>query len=195
MHRRRLSSGADAESQCDLTAAYEIISRRTMCHEQDIQDFESRLAINLSNSRAINTLLHEAQSALKQYQPRADSALASTAPLEQSLSEDVDTLEYLDDHLPKIEREFVTISRVYDSGRDKAKELVAELEWLTNPPTTRLRRIIFTLSAPVQPRVKLLLRILFTLAFCLGVWITWMALEGAIRAHRQRLVWGERLLS
>ena len=68
----------------NLTSVYEVMSRRTQHYEQEIQDFEvrrsslldfsgrlnigcmqSRLAINLSNSRAITTLLHEAKSVLE----------------------------------------------------------------------------------------------------------------------------------
>ncbi|KAH9839930.1 uncharacterized protein C8Q71DRAFT_468939 [Rhodofomes roseus] len=115
--------------------------------------------------------------------------------IEQSLSEDVDSLEYLDEHLPRIEGELGSITRVYDRGRDKAEQLITDLEWLSTPLTGRLRRTIFTASAPVRPRTKALLRSLFALAFCVGVWFTWITLEGAVRAHRQRLVWGERLLS
>ncbi|KAH9839933.1 uncharacterized protein C8Q71DRAFT_469020 [Rhodofomes roseus] len=65
MGGRRLSMSAAPEPQRDLTTAFDTVSRRTLRYEQDIQDFESRLAINLSNSRAIGTLLQEAQSALK----------------------------------------------------------------------------------------------------------------------------------
>ncbi|KAH9933517.1 uncharacterized protein B0H18DRAFT_952035 [Fomitopsis serialis] len=188
------------EPRRGLNVAFETISRRTLQYEQDIQDFESRLAINLSNSRAISTLLHESQSAVKElvqhYQQKADSALESTLPhIEQSLSEDINSLEFLDEHLPRIEEELVSIRRVYDRGQDKAVEHIAELEWLNTPLTARLRRTIFTASAPVSPRTKALLRMLFTLVFCMGVWVAWIALEGAVRAHRQRLVWGERLLS
>lgn len=183
------------EPRRGLNVAFETISRRTLRYEQDMHDFESRLAINLSNSRAISTLLHEAQSALKHYQQRADSVESTLPHTEQSLSEDISSLEHLDEHLPRIEEELVSIRHVYDRGQDKAVGLIAELEWLNTPLTARLRRIIFTASAPVSPRTKALLRILFMLVFCMGVWIAWIALEGAVRAHRQRLVWGERLLS
>lgn len=38
-------------------------------------------------------------------------------------------------------------------------------------------------------------RLLFALIFVACMWIAWITLRGAVRAHRQRLVWGERLMS
>ncbi|KAI0734026.1 hypothetical protein C8Q72DRAFT_809769 [Fomitopsis betulina] len=180
----------------NLTSVYEVMSRRTQHYEQGIQDFESRLAINLSNSRAITTLLHEAKSVLEQHQHQAAVALKTTMPhMEQSLAEDFAALEQLDLHLPLVQEELLCIGHVYDRGQIKAQELVVDLEWLDSPLTTRLSKILFTASAPVSSRVKAIFRTLFALAFFLGVWIAWLTLEGAVRAHRQRLVWGERLLS
>ena len=95
----------------------------------------------------------------------------------------------------------------------QAKELVASLEWLNTPIPLRLRTIIFTSNAPVSTRWKALVvsiarkaegsfvltpqhqRLLFALAFFTCMWIAWITLRGAVRAHRQRLVWGERLMS
>ena len=39
------------------------------------------------------------------------------------------------------------------------------------------------------------MRILFAVAFMVAAWVISVALLGATRAHRQRLVWGERLPS
>ncbi|EPT01058.1 hypothetical protein FOMPIDRAFT_1049048 [Fomitopsis schrenkii] len=198
MRGRKLSMSrfAGPGPQPNLTSVYEVMSRRTLHYEQEIQDFESRLAINLGNSRAISTLLHEAKSVVEQHQHQTAAALETTRPhIEQTLAEDLAALEQLDVHLPRVEEELVCIGHVYDCGRVKAQELVTDLEWLDSPLTTRLRKILFTASAPVSTRVKALFRTLFALAFFLGVWIAWLTLEGAVRAHRQRLVWGERLLS
>ena len=60
------------------------------------------------------------QELVQHYQQKADSALESTLPhIEQSLSEDINSLEFLDEHLPRIEEELVSIRRVYDRGQDK----------------------------------------------------------------------------
>ena len=113
---------------------------------------------------------------LQQYHHQADVALGTTMPhIEQSLTEDLAALEHLDVHLPRIEEDVVRIGHVYNRGRVKvrhpqplsqpaaefisahqAQELVTDLEWLNSPLTTRLRRIIFTASAPVSARAKAL---------------------------------------
>ena len=100
---------------------------------------------------------------------------------------------------------------MYDSGRNKvrfhrsnlpcsltplqAQNLVADLSWLDTDFYERWRRIIFTSSSPVSWRWKALMRITFTVSFVVVAYLTWIALGGVYRAHRQRLVWGERLMS
>ena len=39
------------------------------------------------------------------------------------------------------------------------------------------------------------MRISFAVFLLTLLWIAWVAMSGAYRAHRQRLVWGERLMS
>ncbi|PCH37352.1 hypothetical protein WOLCODRAFT_158083 [Wolfiporia cocos MD-104 SS10] len=38
-------------------------------------------------------------------------------------------------------------------------------------------------------------RTLFGVALLVCVWIMWITVQGAVRMHRQRLIWGERLMS
>ena len=77
----------------------------------------------------------------------------------------------------------------------QAQKLVADLEWLDTDFYERWRAIIFTSSSPVSWRWKALMRLLFAVSFMVFAYMSWIALGGAYRAHRQRLVWGERLMS
>ncbi|EMD38922.1 hypothetical protein CERSUDRAFT_151674 [Gelatoporia subvermispora B] len=179
-----------------LGAVFECVSRRALQYERQIQDLEAKLTVDLSNSRAIENLLHEVFSGLQQTQHRADAALASTVPsVQHALEEDLDELRVLEHSLPIVGRQVHDIRNVYDRGRDKAQELVSALEWLNTPLSLRLRTIIFTSNAPVSTRWKALIRSLFAFAFLACMWIGWITLRGAVRAHRQRLVWGEHLMS
>ena len=38
-------------------------------------------------------------------------------------------------------------------------------------------------------------RVLFAVTFLACMWIMWITVRGAVRAHRERLVWGTRLMS
>lgn len=79
--------------------------------------------------------------------------------------------------------------------RAQAEELVQDLLWLDTDFYERWRTIIFTSSSPVSWRWKVLMRLLFAVAFIVLVNMTWIAIGGVYRAHRERLVWGERLMS
>ncbi|KZT09930.1 uncharacterized protein LAESUDRAFT_810261 [Laetiporus sulphureus 93-53] len=221
----------------DLEAALASMSRRTMRYEHQIKDLQSRLTVDMSNSRAIHNLLQEVLAGLQQNQRRTDLALTTTVPhIENSLDDDLATLQELEEHLPHVGQQVVHIRRVYNHGRDKVRlrvhaesvswhrprfpsdlpchpltvfssdlplaavleqacELMSALEWLNIPVSSRLRTIIFTSNAPVSFRWKALIRTLFALALLACIWIAWITIQGAVRAHRQRLVWGERLMS
>lgn len=171
-------------------------SRRTALYEHQIKDIEGMLTVDMSNSRAIHNLLQEVLSGIHQNQRRADIALASTVPyIQHSLDDDLSALVHLDAHLPRIGHQVRDIRHVYDRGRDKARDLISSLDWLNTPLSLRLRTIIFTPHAPVSARWKALIRTLFAFALFACVWIAWITLQGAVRAHRQGLVWGERLMS
>ncbi|OSD02940.1 hypothetical protein PYCCODRAFT_1388999 [Trametes coccinea BRFM310] len=180
----------------NLCAALESASRRTSLHERQIKDLESKLTLELSNSRAIENLLHEMFNSIRQTSERAHFASNTTVPhIESSLEEDLVVLNELEEQLPEVGSQIRDIRAVYDRGRDKARDLMASLEWLNTPISQRLRAIIFTPNAPVSKKWKFAVRALFTLVFCMCMWIAWITLRGAVRAHRQRLMWGERLMS
>ncbi|KAI0083916.1 hypothetical protein BDY19DRAFT_899441, partial [Irpex rosettiformis] len=171
-------------------------SRRAMEHEHQMKDLESKLAEDLSNSRAIDTILREVVNGLHHTQRRSTAALSSTVPyISHALQDDLAALQELGAQLPEIGRQVRHIREVYDRGREKAKDLEESLLWLNTPVPFRLRSIIFTSNAPVSARWKALIRFLFALVFLACMWIAWITLRGAMRAHRQRLVWGERLMS
>jgi hypothetical protein len=85
--------------------------------------------------------------------------------------------------------------RSEDATIFQAQKLVADLEWLDTDFYDRWRAIIFTSSSPVSWRWKALMRLLFAVSFMVFAYMSWIAIGGAYRAHRQRLVWGERLMS
>lgn len=72
---------------------------------------------------------------------------------------------------------------------------MSSLTWLNTDFRERWRLIIFTSSAPISWRWKALMRISFAVFMVTFLWVAWVAMSGAYRAHRQRLVWGERLMS
>ncbi|KAG9313048.1 hypothetical protein JVU11DRAFT_6488 [Chiua virens] len=144
---------------------------------------------------------------------RADQALNSDIPkLRDELQDSLSILQDLSTTLPRIQSRVKNIRLAYDSGRAKvnsrlheylrtsdtflqAEELVNSLLWLNTDFRERWRLIIFASSAPVSWRWKALMRTSFAVFLMISLWVAWVALGGAYRAHRQRLVWGERLMS
>ncbi|PCH44344.1 hypothetical protein WOLCODRAFT_26704, partial [Wolfiporia cocos MD-104 SS10] len=180
----------------DFDAVLAAASSRSLRYEHQIKDLEARLTVDMSNSRAIHNLLQEVLVGLHQSRQRAGAALNATVPhITQNLDDDIGVLDLLREELPLVGQQVRDIRNVYDSGRDKARDLTAALEWLNTPLSARLRTIIFTPHAPVSARAAALIRALFGVALLVCVWIAWITLQGAVRAHRQRLVWGERLMS
>lgn len=152
-------------------------------------------------------------SCLQRNARRADRALNSHVPhINSELEKTAKELTELGETLPTIRREVSDIKLVYDSGRKKvpsiptsflrtslhplqAQQLVQDLLWLDTDFYERWRTIIFTSSSPVSWRWKALMRLLFAISFIVLTYMSWLALGGVYRAHRQRLVWGERLMS
>ncbi|KAI0334547.1 hypothetical protein GY45DRAFT_1114323 [Cubamyces sp. BRFM 1775] len=180
----------------NLCVALESASRRAALQERQIKDLEAKLALDLSNSRAIENLLQDVVTSIHHTSERARFASRNTVPdIETHLDQDLVVLAELEEQLPEVGSQIRDIRKVYDRGRDKARDLMASLEWLNTPVSQRLRTIIFTSNAPVSKKWKVAVRTVFALIFCACMWIAWITLRGAVRAHRQRLVWGERLMS
>jgi len=193
---KRASLASEASLSPNLDAAFESASRRAQQYEVQMREVETMLANDLSNSRAIDNLLREVVTGLQNTQRRSKTALSVTVPhIVHSLRKDSSILQGLDHDLPQVGLQVNDIRGVYDRGKEKAQDLMESLEWLNTPVPLRLRAIIFTPNAPVSPRWKALLRFLFALAFLACMWIAWITIRGAVRAHRHRLVWGERLMS
>ncbi|CDO75238.1 hypothetical protein BN946_scf185036.g2 [Trametes cinnabarina] len=139
----------------NLCVALESASRRASLHERQIKEFESKLTLELSNSRAIENLLHEMSHSIRQTSERAHFASSTTVPhIESSLEEDLAILNELEEQLPEVGSQIRDIRHVYDRGREKARDLMASLEWLNTPISQRLRAIIFTPNAPVSKKWK-----------------------------------------
>ncbi|KAH7890830.1 hypothetical protein F5I97DRAFT_1839128 [Phlebopus sp. FC_14] len=175
--------------------AKHILSRATR-YDGQLKDLDARLRENMSNFRAIEGSIKDALSDFNRNAQRADYALNNEIPkLRDELEESLVVLQRLACDLPRIRSRVTNIRNAYDSGRKKAQELVSDLTWLNTDFHERWRIIIFSFSAPVSWRWKVTMRILFAAAFITFTWIAWVAIGGAYRAHRQRLVWGERLMS
>ncbi|KAK7687886.1 hypothetical protein QCA50_009105 [Cerrena zonata] len=196
MESQRASLSSETGSAMNFETLCDTASRRALAYEHQMKDLDARLSSDLSNARAIDTILRELIQGLKNTQRRSSLALTTAVPnTSTSLSEDLRVLNELEDDLPRVRTQVKDIRNIYDRGKGKAKDLVASLEWLNTPIPLRLRAIIFTSDAPVNKRWKVLFRTLFALIFLACIWISWITLRGAIRAHKQRLVWGERLMS
>ncbi|KAM5534678.1 hypothetical protein V8D89_011690 [Ganoderma adspersum] len=143
----------------NLCLALESASKRASRYERQIKDLETKLALDLSNSRAIQNLLQEAFTGIEHTNDRTRFSLDHTVPhTADSLEEDLAVLVELEEQLPEVDLQFRGIRKVYDHGRDKAQQLMASLEWLNTPVSQRLRAIIFTSNAPVSKRWKVLVR-------------------------------------
>lgn len=155
---------------------------------------------------------------------RADRALNVQLPrIEDDLDDSMETLTKLGEELPVIRSQVNSIADVYLSGHEtvslsllpfcqcmtdrlaavpdspfvhpQAKILVSELDWLNTDFYERWRRIIFTSTSPVSWQWKAIMRSLFVISFMVCFWLFWIAIAGAYRAHRHRLVWGDKLMS
>ncbi|KDQ61709.1 hypothetical protein JAAARDRAFT_55041 [Jaapia argillacea MUCL 33604] len=184
-------------STTSFNSAFESSSRRASEYEYQIKELEAKLAEHLSNFRAIDGSLQEALTSLKRNSRRADKALDHHVPhIYRELEDSRDVLSELVERLPIIRTQVGDVRRVYDSGRQKALSLVSDLEWLNTDFQTRFRTILFSpSSAPVSWRYKVLCRLAFLAVLVTVVWASVVAIGGAYRAHRERLVWGARIMS
>jgi len=179
-----------------LEAALSRASQKALTYEYQIKELEVRLSESLSNFRAIDSLIQESYSTLQRNTRRAERACQTQVPhINSELDESLIVLSDLAETLPTIQSQLAEVRVVYDSGREKAQTLVSELRWLNTEFYERWRCIIFTNSSPVSWRWKVFMRMLFTFSFIVCVYLFWLLISGAYRAHRHRLVWGERLMS
>lgn len=172
-------------------------SRRAAVFEMQIKALEEKLAEDLSNCRAIECSLKEAFSNIKRnYRRTENDSLRTHVPhIDAELDQALGVLDELEVRLPAIHTQAAHVRRLYDSSRDKAQVLVEDLRWLNRDFTSRWRTVVFSRSSPVSWHWRATLRTLFALTLVLVAWGSWIALRGAYQAHRQRLVWGERLIS
>ncbi|KAJ2918667.1 hypothetical protein MD484_g1722, partial [Candolleomyces efflorescens] len=189
---------ADSSASVAVKLEYALkkVSKQAAQYEGQMKDLESKLSENLSNFRAIDSLLSEAFSGLQRNTKRADRAAHQQVPrIHRDLQESREVLEELGETLPTVRAQVQDIFDVYESGRQKAKNLVEDLNWLNTEFYERWRMIVFTSSSPVSLRWKIIMRTLFVVSFILCCWVSWIALKGAYRAHSHRLVWGDKLMS
>ncbi|KAG5723673.1 hypothetical protein E4T56_gene20240 [Termitomyces sp. T112] len=179
-----------------LEAALTRASQKAMQYEYQMKELEVRLSEGLSNFRAIDSRIQESHNSIQRNTRRAERARQTqVSHINSELDESLKVLSDLADTLPTIQTQLTNVRVVYDSGRQKAKTLVSELRWLNTEFYERWRRIIFSSSSPVSWRWKAIMRGLFIFTFVIGAYLFWLLLIGAYRAHRHRLVWGEKLMS
>jgi len=165
-------------------------------HEFQIKELEAKLANDLSNSRAIHNLLVEALASLEGNCQRVNRALSHhIRHINNELKESMENLVDLQDRLPQVRAQVRTIREVYDAGRGKSQDLVADLEWKNASFQEKCYRIIFTRTSPVSSLEIAVFRLAFCLTFVVFAWQLGSALDGAYRAYRHRLVWGDKLIS
>jgi len=194
-HSWKTPDGATVSST-KIETALRSVYKKNLRNEHLMKDLESRLTEDLSNFRAIDSLINDVYSGLQRNSQRADASLnQQVQKINEELETSMDTLNDLAENLPSINTQVSDIRHVYDSGRVKAETLVSDLTWLNTEFYERWRTIIFTSSSPVSWRWKIYLRTLFVISFVICSWLFWIALTGAYRAHRHRLVWGEKLMS
>jgi len=188
--------GPPTVSTNKIETALKSVYKKNLRNEHLMKDLESRLTEDLSNFRAIDSLIKDVYISLQRNYQRADASLNQQVPqIKKELEMSMDTLTDLAENLPSTNAQVSDIRLIYDSGRAKAETLVSDLTWLNTEFYERWRTIIFTPSSPVSWRWKVYLRTLFVISFIICSWLFWIALTGAYRAHRHRLVWGEKLMS
>ena len=179
-----------------IEAALKRVSSRALQYEYQMKVLEVKLTENLGNFRAVEGLVQERISHVQRNSRRAEKALHSHVPsMSRDLELSMTTLEELELTLPHVRSQAIDARRAYDSGRKKAQILVSDLTWLNTDFHIRWRRIIFNTEVPVSERHQTLMRTLFMITTSICLWLAWISLRGVYRAHRQRLVWGERLIS
>ncbi|KAG6332380.1 hypothetical protein ID866_6712 [Astraeus odoratus] len=172
------------------------VADRAARHDAQLKELDTKLRENLSNFRAIEGSIKDTLAELKKTEQKAEHALDTDTPrLREELERSLVVLQDLSHTLPRIRSRVANIRSAYDSGRKKAQDLVNDLMWLNTDFHERWRRIIFTSSTPVSWRWKATMRLLFCLTLLVVLRITWLIISGVYRAHRQRLLWGERLMS
>ncbi|KAG6831089.1 hypothetical protein H0H92_012766 [Tricholoma furcatifolium] len=179
-------------------------SQKAMQYEYQMRELEVKLSESLSNFRAIDSLIQESYNGIQLNTRRAERACQTQVPhIKGELDESLKVLSDLADTLPTIQSQLAEVRVVYDSGRQKVSvyflvslvEAHQDLRWLNTEFYERWRRIIFTKSSPVSWRWKAVMRVIFAFWFIIGAHLFWILLMGAYRAHRHRLVWGEKLMS
>ncbi|KAK2463524.1 hypothetical protein APHAL10511_004275 [Amanita phalloides] len=178
-----------------LEAAVKQVSGRTQEFERQLRTVESQISTTLSNFRAIDSRMREAYSGIEQHNLRASRALEhQVSYIDEQLQESEKSLTQLKETLPAVDSQVTEIRAMYNSGREEAQELVENLTWLNTDFYERWRRIIF-FDSPVSWQWKFVMRAIFAVSFVTCMFLFCIAVAGAYRAHRHRLVWGDKLLS
>jgi len=195
-HGWSASEGSGIISTSKVESALKRTCKSNAKYEYLMKDLESRLSDDLSNFRAIEGLMQNRYKGLQRTAQRSDKALNHQVPqIKEELDYLTESLTELVETLPTTRTQVSDIKQAYDSGRGKAQALVSDLSWLNTEFYERWRMIIFTSSSPVSLRWKIYIRLIFVVSFIICSWLSWIAITGAYRAHRHRLVWGEKLMS
>jgi len=190
----------DAEFPMDTVPSdplFESALQRSAAYEHELKDLEEKLLEGLSNCRALEGIIRDSFTSIKRKYRRAgqDTLRMSVPQIDDELAESLRVLAELEARLPAIRTQAAQLQLVYDSGRQKAEAVVQDLRWLNRGWYERSYEVIFTSKSPVSWRWRATLRTLFAMMSMGLAWMTWVAFLGITRAHRERLLWGERLPS
>lgn len=181
-------------STSQLEATLKRVSKQAVQYELQMRELEEKLALSLSNFRAIDGTLQDAFSRLRRASRHAERALEQQVPhIAECLQSSLEELELLEETLPTVRTQVADIQSTYDSGRMKAQLLVADLTWLNIGFYERWRATIFSSSSPVSWRWKLVLRFVFALSVLVWACVAWYLFADTYRTYLHRMPWGERL--
>ncbi|KAL1747819.1 hypothetical protein HDZ31DRAFT_31025 [Schizophyllum fasciatum] len=179
-----------AVSTAHLEATLKRVSKQAVQYELQMRELEEKLALSLSNFRAIDGTLQDAFTRLRRSSRQAERALVQQTPqIQITLQNSLDELEQLEDTLPTVRTRVADIQSAYDSGRKKAQALVADLTWLNKGFFQRWRAIIFSSESPVSWRWKAALRFSLFVSLLFWSWFLWYMLKGTYYTYLRRLPW------
>jgi hypothetical protein len=144
---------------------------------------QSKLSTSLSNARALHALLRASSVSLNSSSTRADRALTQHVPYTSTaLRHAGSALSHLAEELPDVRDQTAQVARCYVSGKEKARELISELEFMNLPFFTRTLSVIFGPS-PVSARRALVLRITFGVLVLVFSWVVWVTFNDIVRTQ------------
>jgi hypothetical protein len=142
---------------------------------------QSKLSTSLSNARALHALLCASSTAVNSSNTRAERLISHHVPYTSTALRHAEAaLTHLAEELPDVRIQTAQVMSCYASGRRRARELIADLEFMNLPFFTRTLAVILGPS-PVSARRALLLRLVFGILLLVLSWAVWVTFDDLIR--------------